>query len=104
MNGMLVRHWVGANRLYRSLAILVLFCVAATMSAQSFHFHSKGESRSATHCNLCEAAAAPLPVSIASTAVISGLSVMVEVAPSPTTLQSPEGSNLFVRPPPTVNR
>jgi hypothetical protein len=104
MNRMLELHGIGANRLYRSLAILVLFCVATMMSAQSFHFHSKGESRSATHCNLCEADAAPLPVSIASTAVISDLSVMMEVAPSATTLHSPEGSNLFVRPPPAVNR
>jgi|SRR5579859_2398752 len=104
MNRMLVRHLAGANRLYRSLAILVLFCVAATMSAQSFHFHAKGESRSATHCNLCEAATAPLPASIASTVMISDLSAMVEVAPTATTLQSSEGSNLFVRPPPTVNR
>lgn len=104
MNRMLVRHWVGANRLYRSLAILVLFCVAATMSAQSFHFHAKGESRSATHCNLCEAAVAPLPISIASAVVSSDLSAIAEVAPTATTSQSPEGSNLFVRPPPTVNR
>src|SRR5436305_8900773 len=103
MNGMPVRHWVGANRVYRSIALLVLFCVTATMSAHSFHFHSKGEPRSATHCNLCEAAAAPLPVSIASTVVISELSVMMEVAPFVTALQSSEGSNLFVRPPPTAS-
>jgi len=89
-----------AGRGCKVFAILLLLLVATAISAQTFHLHSSNDAVSARHCTLCEVAPGivpVLPVSIFSTTCPVQ---SVEVNELEFSLQSPEGSNLSVRPPP----
>ena len=86
----------------RAFVILMLLLVSAAISAQTFHFHSLTETASATHCTLCEVAPGILPVPTDSILSTTRPVHAVEADELQTSLASPEGSNLSVRPPPTA--
>ncbi len=98
---MLVHDFAGRQRAFRMGALVVLLLVTVAISAQAIHFHSAAEAASTSHCVLCETGGITLPV-LAIVLECSGDSNLTLEKPTITVAhQSPEGSNLAVRPPPS---
>src|SRR5712672_2867911 len=98
---MVRRHLAGRDSVDRTVAIVVLLCVVAAMSAQAFHFHCRSEAGAANHCPLCEADSGPLPVAIDAGVFASPVSRFIQAVAETDQSESTLGSNLFVRPPPS---
>jgi len=91
-----------ADRGGKVFVILLLLVIATAISVQAVHFHSPNEIASARHCTLCEVAPGILPVLTVSVLSTPGPVQAVEVDELHTNLQFHEGSNLSVRPPPSL--
>jgi len=91
-----------ADRGCKLLVVLLLLLVATAISAQAVHFHSPNEIASARHCTLCEVTPGILPILTISILSTPGSVDAVEADELQINLQFPEGSNLSVRPPPSV--
>lgn len=83
-------------------ALFVLLLVTLAISAQAIHFHSHAEAGSTSHCVLCETGGVTLPVLAIILQSSGGSHVPIELPTITAARQSTEGSNLAVRPPPSL--